>query len=150
MSSTQADDRFAIIPRRTRFYQKDQNGHVLNADFLDSSYKIPGGGWVASAEDLARFEVAVLNDTLVKRSTRDLMWTAILNKDGKGYGFGWGVTKQGDAMTFAHSGGQQGTSTYIAVVPEQKLGIVILSNMEEVDEAPLSQDLLKILKDDSK
>jgi CubicO group peptidase (beta-lactamase class C family) len=150
MSSTQADDRFAIIPRRTRFYQKDQNGHVLNADFLDSGYKIPGGGWLASAGDLARFEVAVLNDTLVKRSTRDLMWTAILNKDGKGYGFGWGVTKQGDAMTFAHSGGQQGTSTYIAVVPEQKLGIVILSNMEEVDEAPLSQDLLKILKDDSK
>jgi CubicO group peptidase (beta-lactamase class C family) len=150
MSSTQADDRFAIIPRRTRFYQKDENGHVLNADFLDSSYKIPGGGWLASAEDLARFEVAVLNDTLVKRSTRDVMWTAALDKEGRGYALGWGVTKQGDTVTFSHSGGQQGTSTYIAVVPDRKLGIVILVNMEEIDHGPLRQELLKILKDESK
>jgi len=150
MSSTQADDRFAIIPRRTRFYQKDENGHVLNADFLDSSYKIPGGGWLASAEDMARFEVAILNDTLVKRSTRDLMWTATLDKDGGGYGLGWGVSKQGDTVTFSHNGGQQGTSTLIAVVPEQKLGIVVLINMEAVDEEPLRVELLKILKAGSK
>ena len=150
MSSTQADDRFTIIPRRTRFYQKDENGHVLNADFLDSSYKIPGGGWLASAEDMARFEVAILNDTLVKRSTRDLMWTATLDKDGAGYGLGWGVTKQGDTGTFSHDGGQQGTSTFIAVVPEQKLGIVVLINMEAIDQEHLKLDLLKILKAGSK
>jgi len=57
MEHTQVDDRFAIIPYRTRFYQKTESGTVRNAEFLDSSYKIPGGGWLSSAEDMARFEV---------------------------------------------------------------------------------------------
>lgn len=150
MTTAQADDRFAVIPHRTRFYQKDESGRIANADFLDSSYKIPGGGWLASAEDMAHFEVAMLNDTLVKRATRDLMWTATLDKKGGGYGLGWGVTKQGDVFTFSHNGGQQGTSTFIAIVPEQKLGVVVLINMEEADQETLGTELLKILQDGSK
>jgi hypothetical protein len=30
-------------------------------------------GWLSSAEDRARFEVAILNDKLIRRSSRDLM-----------------------------------------------------------------------------
>src|SRR5258706_6289936 len=91
MEHTQADDRFAIIPYRTRFYQKTESGVVRNADFLDSSYKIPGGGWLSSAEDMARFEVAILNDKLVKRATRDLMWTPMKPSDvtKDNYALGW-------------------------------------------------------------
>ena len=47
MTHTVVDDRFAIIPSRTRFYSKDKAGSIANADFLDSSYKIPGGGWLS-------------------------------------------------------------------------------------------------------
>src|SRR5262249_51825473 len=60
MVHTRPDDRFAIIPSRTRFYSKDKSGGVMNAEFLDSSYKMPGGGWLSSASDLARFEAAIL------------------------------------------------------------------------------------------
>lgn len=150
MDTAQVDDRFAVISHRTRFYQKDENGHVLNSDFLDSSYKIPGGGWLASAEDMAHFEAAMLNDTLVKRSTRDLMWSATLNKLGKGYGLGFGVTRQDDVVTIAHGGDQQGASTFIGIIPTQKLGVVVLINMEEVDKSTLGLDLLKILQEDTK
>jgi serine beta-lactamase-like protein LACTB, mitochondrial len=67
MEQTQTDNRFAIIPYRTRFYEQTESGTVRNADFLDSSYKIPGAGWLSSAEDTARFEVAILNDALIRR-----------------------------------------------------------------------------------
>lgn len=77
MEQTQVDDRLEIVPYRTRFYPKTDSGRVENADFLDSSYKIPGGGRISSAEDMAKFEVAILNDRLIKRSTRDLMWTPL-------------------------------------------------------------------------
>ena len=82
MEHTQADDRFAIIPYRTRFYRKTESGTVQNADFLDSSYKIPGGGWLSSAEDMVRFEEAILNDKLIKHSTRELMLTPLKPSDG--------------------------------------------------------------------
>src|SRR3984957_3661041 len=46
MTSTRTDDHYAIVPHRAGFYAKDKSGAVVNADFLDSSYKIPGGGWL--------------------------------------------------------------------------------------------------------
>jgi CubicO group peptidase (beta-lactamase class C family) len=144
MKTAQVDDRLAVIAHRTRFYQKERD-RVENADFLDSSYKIPGGGWLASAEDMARFEVAILNDKLVNRQTRDLMWTARYTKGEKSYALGWGITKQGDELIYSHSGGQQGTSTFIAVAPQQKAGIVVLSNLEESDADDLGKELMKML-----
>ena len=46
---------------------------------------------------------------------------------------------------YEHSGGQQGTSTFILVVPERNSGIVVLINMDEVDSPKLGKDLMKTL-----
>ncbi len=147
MDHTQTDDRFAIIPYRTRFYQKTESGAVQNADFLDSSYKIPGGGWLSSAEDMARFEVAILNDKLIKRATRDLMWTPLKPSDGSkdGYGLGWGNGYDSGIASVGHNGGQQGTSTALTIAPAKRAGVVVLTNMEGADAADLAQQILRVL-----
>jgi len=147
MENTQIDNRFAIIPYRTRFYQKTESGTVQNADFLDSSYKIPGGGWLSSAEDMAHFEVAILNDKLIKRATRDLMWTPLKPSDGSkdGYGLGWGNGNEGGIASVGHNGGQQGTSTAFTISPAQKAGVVVLTNMEGAEASDLAQEILKVL-----
>jgi serine beta-lactamase-like protein LACTB len=147
MEHTQVDDRFAIIPYRTRFYEKNDSGTVLNADFLDSSYKIPGGGWLSSAEDMARFEVAILNDKLLRRATRDLMWTPLKPSDGTkdNYALGWGVLDEAGIAAVGHTGGQQGTSTAFLVAPGPRAGVVVLTNMEDVAANDLGKAILKIL-----
>ena len=147
MEHTQVDDRFSVIPFRTRFYRKTDSGRVQNADFLDSSYKIPGGGWISSAEDMAKFEVAILNDKLLKRSTRDMMWTPLKPSDGSkdSYGFGWGIGDENGIRFVAHSGGQQGTSTYFTIAPDQRAGVVVLTNMEEINPGELGKEILGIL-----
>ena len=147
MEHTQTDNRFAIIPYRTRFYQKTESGEVQNADFLDSSYKIPGGGWLSSAEDMAHFEVAILSDQMIKRATRDVMWTP-LKPSGEapnGYALGWGNTTDGNLHYVSHSGGQQGTSTNFIIAPEQGAGVVVLANMEGVPTGDLAKEILEIL-----
>jgi serine beta-lactamase-like protein LACTB len=147
MEHTQVDDRFAIIPYRTRFYQKTDSGGVRNADFLDSSYKIPGGGWLSSAEDMARFEVAILNDKLIKRATRDLMWTPLKPSDGSkdSYGLGWGASDEGGIAVVGHTGGQQGTSTAFVIAPAERDGVVVLTNMEGTSPNDLAVEILKVL-----
>lgn len=147
MAQTQVDDRFAIIPYRTRFYEKTADGAVRNADFLDSSYKIPGGGWLSSAEDMARFEVALLSDKLVKRATRELMWTPLKPSDGSkdSYGLGFGVEDEGGTLFIGHSGGQQGTSTDFMIAPKQRAGVVVLVNMEGVGANELAKEILGVL-----
>ena len=147
MEHTQVDDRFAIIPYRTRFYEKTESGTVRNADFLDSSYKIPGGGWLSSAEDMAHFEVAVLNDKLIRHATRDLMWTPLKPSDGSkdGYGLGWGNREEDGIAIVSHNGGQQGTSTAFLLAPAQRDGVVVLTNMEGIGASDLAEEILKIL-----
>jgi CubicO group peptidase (beta-lactamase class C family) len=147
MTSTVADDRYAIIPFRTRFSHKDQSGKVVNAEFLDSSYKVPGGGWLSSAEDMARFEVAILGDQIIHRATRDLMWTPqqVADSSGNDYALGWGSGKELGVRDVGHGGGQQGTSTFIMLVPERSAGVVVLANMDEVDTSSLATELLKII-----
>ena len=147
MEHTVVDDRFAIIPYRTRFYQKTESGTVENADFLDSSYKIPGGGWLSSAEDMARFEVAILNDKLLKPETRSLMWTPLKPSDVKpnGYALGWGTLTEDGIRYVGHDGGQQGTSTNFFIAPEKRVGVVVLANMEDVPVNELSKQILKIV-----
>jgi serine beta-lactamase-like protein LACTB, mitochondrial len=147
MDHTQVDDRFAIIPYRTRFYRKTESGAVLNADFLDSSYKIPGGGWLSSAEDMARFEVAILNDKLVRHATRDLAWAPLKPSDGSedNYGLGFGSFTEDGVRFVGHSGGQQGTSTDFLLAPDRLVGVVVLVNMESVSASDLCKQILKIV-----
>lgn len=147
MVRTQADDHYAVIPYRTRFYHKDKSGQVVNADFLDSSYKIPGGGWLSSAEDMARFEVAILNNVLLRSATRTQMWTPQKLADGSpnDYALGWGTGKDAGMATVGHGGGQQGTSTFIMLAPEPRAGAVVLINMDNVDASALATQLLKII-----
>jgi serine beta-lactamase-like protein LACTB len=147
MAATQADDHYTVIPYRTRFYSKDKAGRVINADFLDSSYKIPGGGLISSADDMARFEVAILNDRLIQRGTRDAMWTPQKASDGaqNGYAFGWGSGKADGIAAVGHSGAQQGTSTAIFIAPDQRDGVVVLVNTDDADASALASELLKIV-----
>lgn len=147
MAHTVPDDRFAIIPYRTRFYTTEKSGTIRNADFLDSSYKIPGGGWLSSADDMAQFEVAMLNDRIVTRATREIMWTPLKPTDGKEdtYGLGWGTGNGSGVFDVGHSGGQQGCSTQFIIVPDKRDGIVVLINDDAADAPKLAFELIEIL-----
>jgi len=146
MQQTRDDDFFAVVPHRSRWYHKDNGGVVRNAGVLDSSYKIPGGGIISNADDMANFEAAILAHTLLKPATRDLMWTSLKAADGKetGYGLGWGIMDKFGLHLLAHTGGQQGTSTALAVVPARNAGVVVLCNLDSVDVEQLAMQILRI------
>ena len=122
---------------------------MQNAGVLDSSYKIPGGGLISSADDMARFEIAIMANKLLKPSTREAMWTPQRAADGSqnGYALGWGTQKKYGLALVEHTGSQQGASTSILLVPERRAGIVVLINKDGVNAAALSTDILKIALD---
>jgi serine beta-lactamase-like protein LACTB, mitochondrial len=147
MDHTQADDHFAIIPHRTRWYHKIKGGTVVNAGVLDSSYKIPGGGLLSSADDMAHFEVAILADKLVKRSTRDVMWTIPQPTEQKPshYALGWFVTDKFGVHLAGHTGGQPGTDTTFLIAPDRNAAVAVLANMDDADTTPVAEKILQIV-----
>jgi CubicO group peptidase (beta-lactamase class C family) len=147
MEHTQADDFFAIVPHRTRWYHKDKTGAVRNAGVLDSSYKIPGGGLISSADDMANFEAAILAGRLLKPATQEMMLTVQHTADGKPttYALGWGIGDHFGIHFVGHDGGQQGTSTAMLLAPQKSAGVVVLTNMDGLDANHLAEGILRII-----
>jgi CubicO group peptidase (beta-lactamase class C family) len=146
---TRLDDQHLIIPDRSRGYQqvnlamypplppalKDQapTGAIVNAALHDTSMKVPGGGLLSTAEDLARFVLALKRGALVKSATLEQMWTSQKTKDGKetGYGMGWQVSENNGMKLVLHTGNQAGSSSYLSFSPERGIAIVVMSNLQD-------------------
>jgi serine beta-lactamase-like protein LACTB, mitochondrial len=146
MTHTFVDNVFEILPHRARGYQRS-DGRVKNAGLMDSSYKIPGGGYVTTAEDLVRFAQALMDGKIVKPDTLALMWTPA-KTTGRGkeshYGLGFGVLAVDGGKYVSHSGTQQGTSTSMVIIPEKHFAVAALANMEEVDVAEVVRGILEL------
>lgn len=132
MSRTGADDVYAIIPNRARGYRKTATGDVQNAPLHDTSIKIPGGGFVSTAEDLAKFVIAINSGKLVKPETLEQMWTKPKLRDSKesGYAFGFLVGAQNGQRRIFNDGSQAGTRTYLFLLPKENFAIALMTNLE--------------------
>jgi CubicO group peptidase (beta-lactamase class C family) len=133
MRQTVPDFVDSLIPFRARWYSGDQDG-VVNAMFVDNSYKWAGGGFLSTTEDLVRFGFAMLDDKFVSREIRELLWTSLTLRDGKttGYGLGWGVGQDGAGRRrVMHSGGSMGGTAYLVIYPEQRLVVALLANSDQ-------------------
>jgi CubicO group peptidase (beta-lactamase class C family) len=149
MTRTFADDVYAIIPNRARGYAKTQTGEIRNAPLHDTSIKIPGGGTVSTAEDMARFAAALNSGLLVKRETLEQMWTKPKTRDGKesGYTFGFLVNTQGGQRRIFNDGSQAGTRTYLLMIPEQNFAIALMTNLERAWCEELVPKIIDALKE---
>ncbi|MBA3694575.1 MAG: beta-lactamase family protein [Acidobacteria bacterium] len=132
MTRTFVDDVYAIIPNRARGYRKTEKGEIINAPLHDTSIKIPGGGLVSTAEDLAKFATAVNTNQLVKPETLAQMWTKPKTSDGKeqGYAMGFLINDRDGLLRVFNDGSQAGTRTYLFLMPKQNLAIALMTNLE--------------------
>jgi serine beta-lactamase-like protein LACTB len=124
----------SLIPFRAHFYTPADSGNgIINAPFVDNSYKWAGGGFLSTTEDLARAAQLLLEGAVLKPETRQLLWTSQRTTDGKetGYGMGWFVDRDsaGRRRVF-HSGGSVGGTAYLLIYPDQKLVIALLVNSD--------------------
>ena len=163
MTSAGLDNTYQVIPNRTRGYAvlgeqqyqqlpavvRDQlkPGDIVNCRLHDTSMKIPGGGLICAASDLAHLGNAMLDDQLIKRTTRDEAWTPQSTLDGKAttYGLGWVITQADQSPRISHSGGQAGTSTYLMILPEQHVTIAIMTNLQGAPCTRLAKSLQNLI-----
>lgn len=134
LAHTGPDDATAIVPGRGRFYTRTDAGAIVNAGFVDNSYKWAGGGFVSTAEDLVAFANALLEGRLLKPETVKLLWTSQKTADGRDtdYGIGWGVSRDAKGRRrVSHSGGAQGGTANLVIYPDEKLVTAMIVNSDE-------------------
>ena len=139
MTAARTEDVLAIVPHRARGYQRTAAGELLNSPLSDVSNRLAGGGLAATAEDVARFAIALQRGQLLKASTAQAAWGRQRTSDRKltGFGLGWIVAVTDGRTEVYHTGGQPRVSTVLYMVPRQGFAVVLLCNLEGVSTALL-------------
>jgi CubicO group peptidase (beta-lactamase class C family) len=104
------------------------------------------GGIISSVNDLAKWMIFNLNhgiisrDTLLTARNRNLMWTPHVaftvdhtrpndfNQNFSTYGLGWGLNDYQGRLRVSHTGAIDGMLTAITLLPDENLGVVVLTN----------------------
>lgn len=134
MSHTVAEQPDSIIPERGHFYTRtDSVGSVVNAPFVDNSYKWAGGGFLSTTEDLARLGQLLIEGKVLRPEIRDLLWTSMQTADGAPteYGIGWTVERDSlGRRRIRHSGGSVGGTAHLIIYPDDALVVAVLVNSD--------------------
>lgn len=132
MERARDDNVFAIIPHRAQGYRRTSSGELQNSPLADTSNKIPGGGLCATVLDLARFAIALQRGTLLRPQTLEQMWTRQKTRDGRetSYGLGWSLSEYRGRREVFHTGGQPRVSTLLYMRPDDRMAVVLMSNLE--------------------
>ena len=131
MKDTRMDDPAAIIPNRVRGYDWE-DGTLRNSEFVDVSSRFAGGGTRSTVLDLLKFARGFTDGRLVSPARVREMTTPMRLADGTltDYGMGWGVDPQNGRYMFSHSGSQNETRTFVAVIPGRDAAIALATNFE--------------------
>ncbi|MEP6571506.1 MAG: serine hydrolase domain-containing protein [Gemmatimonadota bacterium] len=134
MTHTVPDEPDSLVPSRAHFYTWSDSMHrVLNAPYVDNSYKWSSGGFLSTAEDLASFGESMLEGRLLKPETVHLFWTSQHTRDGAEThnGIGWFVQSDSTGLfRISHSGGAMGGTAFLVIYPERHLVAALLVNSD--------------------
>ena len=137
MTSTRIISEADIIPNRAAGYRllKEQ---LKNQEWVSPTVNTTADGSLYfSILDLAKWDAALYTEKLIKRSSFEQMWTVSRLTNGQPnsgrYGFAWFIQAKSGHRVLDHGGAWQGFETHISRYIDDKLTVVVLSNLADAD-----------------
>ncbi len=134
-----------MIPNQATGYITYDRDHIEPSTF--PSVMAGDGNIFSSIADLAKYDVALRENTLVSAQTLALAFApgeladgTPIEDNGESYGMGWQIATD----YVHHSGSWLGTSTYYRYYLEPAVSIVVLSNDEAYDPVTLAEDIANL------
>jgi CubicO group peptidase (beta-lactamase class C family) len=132
MSRTRIISEADIVPDRAAGYRLVK-GEIKNQEWVAPTLNTTADGSLYfTVLDLAKWDEALEARKIVGPASYDAMWTPVKLNDGStfAYGFGWDVDKAANGhRLIEHGGSWQGFTTYIARYPDDRLTVVVLTNL---------------------
>ena len=126
-----------------------ETGTIRTIGVFQDQINGAAGGIVSYVDDMSKWMITQLNKgkyganldkKLFSEARQKEMWTihTVLeanpnpryNQHFNGYGFGWGLADIKGNLQVSHTGGLPGMLTSVTLIPDLKLGVVILTNTE--------------------
>ena len=138
MTSTRIISEVDIIPGRTTGYRL-LKGELKNQEWVSASLNTTADGALyTNVYDLAKWDAALYTEKLLKKASFDQMWTPVKLNNGTNYnyGFGWSVQEANGHRLLAHDGAWQGFTMNISRYVDDRLTIVVFTNLDENNSRP--------------
>ncbi len=145
------------VRNRAYGYSRNQRGEFVPTDQSATSATLGDGGVYSNLQDLAKWDDALRNGSLLDPKEMSDAFTPVRLADGSAptwpiepgddnlnpgkpvsYGFGWFLDPYKDDARIWHSGTTSGFRTVIDRFTQDKLSIVILSNRTDLDPTSLA------------
>lgn len=123
------------MPNRTAFYIKE-NEKIILGPKVSNEYKVAGGGFISTTEDLILFGEEIISPNIIHKKTLKEFLKSQETDNGKktNYGIGVGVSNvKNNTLRYSHSGGGIGATAYLMMYPEKEVVISILTNLSSVN-----------------
>lgn len=150
MSSTCADINDSIIANRASFYELNPDTLMVNARYVDNSYKWAGGGFISTTLDLLKFGEAHMSGGFLSEETWTILTTpqSLNNGEHTRYGVGWFVGGEGEMYRIGHGGGSIGGITDFVMYPELGMVVAMLSNSSDTSFGDVLEQIRNAFKDE--
>ena len=145
MANTGYDWNNRVIEYRAMGYDL-RNDTFVNADYLDMSIPHAAGALYSTVEDLLLWDQALYTERLVPKSSLETMF--MFSPFLANYGYGVGVGQQFNRRMIGHGGGIHGFLTKLDRYLEEKVCIVVLSNLTNTNPNEVAQTLAAVVFDE--
>tara|TARA_Y100001934_G_C12382457_1_gene793292 strand:- start:4272 stop:5342 length:1071 start_codon:yes stop_codon:yes gene_type:complete len=144
----QPDYQWKEIANRAVGYRKN-DGEIVRDTDTDVSWKLGGGGFISTIEDLAKFAAALIEGRLLHEDSEKVMWQAQSTAEGKmtKYGLGFSVSEENGELKVSHNGSQEKARCRMVIYPESEHGVVVMSNSRFVDPGRFSTAVYSALRE---
>ena len=124
---------------QARLTESDPTGYMRYALGPPRVGPKEGKGWLfaagqlaMTAQDLAKWDISIIERKLLKSGSYLALGTEVLLKDGVGtnYGLGVNVTSQGGRRALSHGGEVSGFTASNIVFPDDRVAVVVMTNQD--------------------
>ena len=134
MTSTRIISEADIIPHRASGYELVK-GQLKNQEWVSPTFNSTADGTLYfTVLDLEKWDAALYTEKLLKRASLDQMWTVMKLNNGQpnkaNYGFAWDIKEINGHKVIEHGGAWQGFTCQIARYVDDKLTVVVLTNLD--------------------
>ena len=131
MRSTGVDHSAAILKGRAAGYVRGDDGTLRNVPLGDPGPEPFAGGLSSTVGDLYALVRGLEEGAVVRPETVERAWTPVMLPPGRpgAYGFGWMMDTYRGLREVAHGGDIDGYNAWLAIYPEARCTIVVLSNL---------------------
>jgi D-alanyl-D-alanine carboxypeptidase len=106
----------------------------------------PGGGFMSTVLDLAKWDAMLYRDTILSEKSRREMWAATPLAGGTRapYGLGWFVSRPGARRQVWHNGGLPGFAAQMHRYYDDRVTVILLMNLDDVDDDVIASGIAEL------